>query len=152
MTTPLRVLRFEGIHTDTLGHYLCGLGLLSALASRWSDIRGCWRDHRFVIVHAELTPESVASFLLEKWRSRQRDMNAGGKKPSRARMMRFFGLQGIDGLSAKSCCKGSRLSGSRTKQTPIQSRFSGMQVSLGDGIFRRFGRSVSVKPCPVGRR
>ena len=64
MTTPLRVLRFEGIHADTLGHYLCGLGLLSTLSTRWPDVRGCWRDGRFVIVHATLTWESVTIFLL----------------------------------------------------------------------------------------
>ncbi len=67
MTTPLRVLRFEGIHTDTLGHYLCGLGLLSALSTRWPDVRGCWRDGRFVIVHATLTWESVTTFLVKEW-------------------------------------------------------------------------------------
>ena len=39
MTTELRVLRFEGIHSDTLGHYLTALGLLAAIARRWPDIR-----------------------------------------------------------------------------------------------------------------
>jgi len=67
MTTPLRVLRFEGIHTDTLGHYFGGLGLLASVSSKWADVRGCWRGDRFALVHPTLTVDEVMSFLLESW-------------------------------------------------------------------------------------
>jgi CRISPR-associated protein Csx17 len=67
MTRPLNVLRFPGIHTDTLGHYLSGLGLLAAVGQRWPDVRGCWRDRRFVLLHESLTEEKVRQYLLAEW-------------------------------------------------------------------------------------
>lgn len=67
MTTPLRVLRFEGIHPDTLGHYFGGLGLLAAVSTKWAGVRGCWRGKRFTLVHPTLTHEEVRSFLLGEW-------------------------------------------------------------------------------------
>ena len=67
MNQPLRVLHFDGIHPDTLGHYFCGLGLLAAVSQRWADVRACWRDRRFVLLHPTLTSEEVRYFLLEKW-------------------------------------------------------------------------------------
>ncbi len=67
MTRPLNVLRFPGIHPDTLGHYLSGLGLLAAVGQKWPDVRGCWRDRRFVLVHETLTEEKIRQHLLAEW-------------------------------------------------------------------------------------
>src|SRR5947209_14717552 len=67
MTRPLKVLRFPGIHPDTLGHYLSGLGLLAAVGQRWPDVRGCWRDRRFVLLHESLTEPQVREYLLAEW-------------------------------------------------------------------------------------
>ncbi len=64
MTGSLNVLPFPGIHPDTLGHYLSGLGLLAAVGQRWPDVRGCWRDRRFVLLHESLTEEEVREYLL----------------------------------------------------------------------------------------
>jgi hypothetical protein len=67
MNRPLNVLPFPGIHTDTLGHYLSGLGLLAAMGQRWADVRGCWRDRRFALLHTSLTEEEVRQYLLAEW-------------------------------------------------------------------------------------
>ena len=67
MTRPLNVLPFAGIHPDTLGHYLSGLGLLAAVGQKWPDVRGCWRDRRFVLLHESLTEEQVRQHLLTTW-------------------------------------------------------------------------------------
>lgn len=70
MPSELRVLRFAGIRPDSLGNYLVGLGLLSALSSNpeWRDLRGCWRDGCFVISACEVTREQIESYLLDHWR------------------------------------------------------------------------------------
>jgi CRISPR-associated protein Csx17 len=67
MTSQLRVLRFDGVHPDTLGHYFSALGLLAAVAQRWPDVRGCWRGRRFLLLHESLTLEAVRSHLLDSW-------------------------------------------------------------------------------------
>jgi len=69
MSDELRVLKFTGIRTDSLGSYLTGLGLLSALSSNteWRGLRGCWRDGCLVIAAKEITQDNVESFLLNEW-------------------------------------------------------------------------------------
>lgn len=73
MTSQLRVLHFDGIHPDSLGHYLCGLGLLAAVGQRWPDARGCWRDRRFVLLHGSLSEQAVKDHLLDAWRPTRYD-------------------------------------------------------------------------------
>jgi CRISPR-associated protein Csx17 len=70
MTEQLQALRFDGIRPDSLGNYLVGLGLLSALStnSDWRGMRGCWRDGCFVITASEITREQVESHLLDNWK------------------------------------------------------------------------------------
>ncbi len=67
MTPQLRILRFEGIHADSLGHYFSALGLLAAVAQHRPDVRGCWRDRRFLLLHESLTRQQVTDYLLEAW-------------------------------------------------------------------------------------
>jgi CRISPR-associated protein Csx17 len=69
MSDGLQALRFDGIRPDSLGNYLAGLGLLSALASNpeWGGLRGCWRGGCFTIVGNGLTPEHIEMYLLD-WR------------------------------------------------------------------------------------
>lgn len=67
MNSQLHVLRFDGIHPDTLGHYFCGLGLLAAVGQRWPDARGCWRNGRFVLLHGSLNEQQVKDHLLDAW-------------------------------------------------------------------------------------
>lgn len=62
-----RAVHFRGIHADSLGGYLMGLGLLSACAKRWPDIRGCWRDRHFTLLHTNLDPSEIRDFLLNFW-------------------------------------------------------------------------------------
>lgn len=73
MTRSLNVLPFPGIHPDTLGHYLSGLGLLAAVGQRWPDVRGCWRDRRFVLLHESLTVPAIREYLLahDQWQPSQ---------------------------------------------------------------------------------
>ena len=67
MTPYLRILRFDGLHPDTLGHYLSALGLLAAVSQRWPNVRGCWRDGRFLLLHESLTEQQVRDHLLDAW-------------------------------------------------------------------------------------
>ena len=53
MKVSLHTFPFRGIRADSLGGYLMGLGLLSACAKRWPDIRGCWREGCFNLLHKE---------------------------------------------------------------------------------------------------
>lgn len=76
MNKQLHAIPFAGITPDTLGGYLCGLGLLSACAQVAPSIRGCWRDHIF---HALVDRASgdlrgmvgsvpIDEFLLKQWK------------------------------------------------------------------------------------
>ncbi len=67
MTLHLRVLRFDGLHPDTLGHYFSALGLLAAIGQRWPNVRGCWRDRRFLLLHESLTEQQAKDYLLDAW-------------------------------------------------------------------------------------
>ena len=66
-TRRLNVIAFDGINTDSLGQYLTGLGVLSAVSKKWPDIRGCWRNGRFVFVAESLTIDEVERFLAQEW-------------------------------------------------------------------------------------
>lgn len=57
----------DGLHPDTLGHYLAALGLLAAVGQRWPDARGCWRGQRFLLLHESLTAQQVKEHLLDAW-------------------------------------------------------------------------------------
>lgn len=67
MNKTQQVIRFEGIRPDSLGNYLTGLGLLSALSRNWRGVRGCWRDGCFVLIANEITPEKIEEYLLNEW-------------------------------------------------------------------------------------
>jgi CRISPR-associated protein Csx17 len=69
MNKQLAVLTLAGIRPDSLGSYLVGLGLLSALAAKWPEVRACWRNGCFALLEESLTREQVESYLLEEWRS-----------------------------------------------------------------------------------
>jgi CRISPR-associated protein Csx17 len=43
-----------------------GLGLLSACAKRWPDIRGCWREACFNLLHRE-NNINIEEFILNQW-------------------------------------------------------------------------------------
>lgn len=69
MTRTLKVFSFDGIHTDSLGNYLTGLGLLAATSQRWPGIRGCWRDGRFLLLSDEVVnADAISTFLLREWK------------------------------------------------------------------------------------
>ena len=65
MKRVLQVVRFEGIHTDSLGHYFISLGLLRAASRQWPNIGGCWRHGRFVLLGEELSFDAVFRHVLE---------------------------------------------------------------------------------------
>jgi CRISPR-associated protein Csx17 len=67
MTGQLHILRFDGLHADTLGHYFAGLGLLAAVGREWPDVRGCWRNRRFLLLHESLSEQEVKGYLLDVW-------------------------------------------------------------------------------------
>lgn len=66
MKVSLRTFPFRGIRADSLGGYLMGLGLLSACAKRWPDIRGCWREGCFNLLHKE-NNINVEEYILDQW-------------------------------------------------------------------------------------
>lgn len=87
MNKQLHAISFAGITPDTLGGYLCGLGLLSACAQVAPSIRGCWRDSIFHMLVDRPSGElcgmgklwSVDDFLANKW---ERPKYPGGNKAS----------------------------------------------------------------------
>lgn len=68
MNKQVPALIFEGIRPDSLGNYLVGLGLLVALSSKWSGVRGSWRKGCFVIVENQIARDQIEKYLLEEWR------------------------------------------------------------------------------------
>ncbi|MEM3341523.1 MAG: type I-U CRISPR-associated protein Csx17 [Thermoplasmata archaeon] len=82
----LNVVHCEGITPDSLGQYLCGLGLLKVLSknSEWNKVRGCWQNHIFAILGKDLTKEKIENYLLNnflctiteyrrKWKNHQKE-------------------------------------------------------------------------------
>lgn len=67
MNKQLSAISFAGITPDTLGGYLCGLGLLSACAQLAPSVRGCWRDSGFSLIGNQLAEEVLAQYLLMNW-------------------------------------------------------------------------------------
>ncbi len=68
MTRKLRAFTLDGINVDSLGHYLAGLGVLSAAAQRWPTIRACWHQGRFKLLSDEAADlNEITKFLLTEW-------------------------------------------------------------------------------------
>ena len=67
MSRKLQALTFNGVHSGSLGGYLVGLGLLSACSKRWPDIRGCWRNGYFILLHQNIEISTINDFLLNCW-------------------------------------------------------------------------------------
>jgi hypothetical protein len=59
----------RGYTPGHLGDYLAGVGVLSAAATVWPGVRGCWRDGDFVLLDVGLDRERVEASLLH-WRPR----------------------------------------------------------------------------------
>ncbi len=108
MNKQFKALYFSGITLDTLGGYLCGLGLLSACAAATLTVRGCWRDGVFSLLLN--TPDgkivkdkkslSVDEYLLNEWKATiypggdtkipwSDDQKQDTKKKSSSRIARF---------------------------------------------------------------
>lgn len=66
MNLKLQIFPFRGIDTDCLGHYLMGLGLLRAVASRWAEARGFWYDGTFHLA-GSFSQEEISGFLQSEW-------------------------------------------------------------------------------------
>ncbi len=62
------VVHCRGIHTDSLGHYLSGIGLLAALAQEWPSVRASWRTGHLVMIGQDLTLARVKQYLLSNWK------------------------------------------------------------------------------------
>ncbi len=72
MPETLKVIRCPGINTDSLGSYLVGLGLISALASRWPLMRCCWIENEFVMLSDEIENlDEVTEYLRKVWKPTQ---------------------------------------------------------------------------------
>jgi CRISPR-associated protein Csx17 len=68
MNRTLRAFPFDGISTDSLGHYLAGLGLFAATARRWPTIRACWHRGRFMLLSDHITAvDEIKQYLLAEW-------------------------------------------------------------------------------------
>jgi len=67
MTTTLSVVHCHGVHTDSLGHYLSGIGLLAALAGRRPSVKASWKNNHLVLVGKDLTLAQVIEYLLSRW-------------------------------------------------------------------------------------
>jgi CRISPR-associated protein Csx17 len=68
MNRTLRAFPFDGINTDSMGHYLAGLGLFAATARRWPTIRACWHRARFMLLSDQIaTVDEIRQYLLTEW-------------------------------------------------------------------------------------
>lgn len=67
MSPPLRIIPFPGIHVDSLGHYLMGLGLLRAASVRSPATRAVWRKGVFHLV-ADFNQDELTTFLSTEWK------------------------------------------------------------------------------------
>jgi CRISPR-associated protein Csx17 len=69
MNRTLRAFLIDGINTDSLGHYLAGLGLLAASAHRWPTIRASWHRGRFMLLSDQIGNVSeIKQYLLTDWK------------------------------------------------------------------------------------
>lgn len=91
----LQAVRCYGIRPDTLGDYLAGLGVLSAAATQWPDVRGCWRDGAFVLLGKDLGVEKAVESLLgwcprpyERWWSKDQKADTEAKNDQGIRTAR----------------------------------------------------------------
>jgi hypothetical protein len=87
MNRALNAIHYHGIHTESLGHYLTGLGLLSGASRQWPTVRGCWRVGHFVLLGESLSDEQVRKYLLTSWQptTYRRSWAAEQKKGTKAR-------------------------------------------------------------------
>lgn len=67
MKPLLRAAHCYAINTDSLGRYLCGLGVLSALSRKWPSVRAAWSSGHLVLLDDDLTLEDVKKYLLSEW-------------------------------------------------------------------------------------
>jgi len=67
MRACLRAAHCRGINTDSLGHYLCGLGLLSAVSRKWPSVRAAWRSGHLVLLGEGLTLDQIKHYLMSEW-------------------------------------------------------------------------------------
>lgn len=63
----LRTVHCYGINTESLGHYLSGLGVLSALSRKWPSVRAAWRSGHMVLLGEGLSLDQVKDYLLSEW-------------------------------------------------------------------------------------
>jgi len=68
MTRALKAVHCPGVHTDSLGHYLSGLGLLTAAAQEWPSVRGCWYGGHFVLLADDISQAAIEDYLVNRWR------------------------------------------------------------------------------------
>jgi CRISPR-associated protein Csx17 len=68
MKTHLSVVHCYGVNTDSLGHYLSGLGLIAALTKALPNIRAAWKDGHLVVVGKDLSLDRIKQYLLTDWR------------------------------------------------------------------------------------
>lgn len=68
MSKHLTAVPLQGIRPDSLGNYFIGLGLVSVLAQKSSDVRASWRDGSFVILGPGMSRESIEEYVLTKWK------------------------------------------------------------------------------------
>lgn len=68
MKTALSAVHCHGVHTDSLGHYLTGIGLLSALTNKWPSLRALWKAGHLVLVEQNMGIDQLKQYLLTEWR------------------------------------------------------------------------------------
>jgi hypothetical protein len=86
MSRALSAVSFEGIRPDSLGNYLVGLGLLSALSRNWPGIRGSWHKGCFVTVGNAIEHSQIEQYLLswapapyDRWWTQQQKADTKAK-------------------------------------------------------------------------
>jgi CRISPR-associated protein Csx17 len=69
MNSRFRAIAFNGLNTDSLGNYLAGLGLISAVAQKWSNMRSCWTNRRLTLLvnDPSVDENAIKAFLLSGW-------------------------------------------------------------------------------------
>lgn len=66
-----QALALPGLTPDILGNHLASLGLLALAASRWPDVRGCWRNEQFVLINGPAEITSLVAWLADVAKDRR---------------------------------------------------------------------------------
>jgi CRISPR-associated protein Csx17 len=67
MAQVIDALQLRGVTVESLGGYLSGLGLLSAVAQKWPCVRALWKHDFLVLAAEQLEEAALIEYLNDEW-------------------------------------------------------------------------------------